>query len=226
MKTAIVIITFTILLFFTLHSCITPRRGPQNAFNKATTIKPFDAIIVPGVPFKDGEWSMVMKARVLWSFILYKHGYTKNIIYSGAAVYSPYKEAIIMGLYAQKLGIPAKHIFYDTLAKHSTENVYYSYILAKKLGFKSLALTTDPFQSFILRSFVRRRFQSPIYLMPFITDSVARYDTLNPHINPITAKVNNFDALPEKEGFFKRLWGTLGQDIDWGKYEDGRLAPL
>lgn len=220
--------TIIILFFFliTIASCITPRRGPQNAFNAASTVKPFDAIIVPGVPFEHGAWSAVMKARVLWSFILYKHGYTKNIIYSGAAVYSPYKEAIIMGLYAQKLGVPAQHIFYDTLAKHSTENVFYSYLLAQKLGFKTIALTTDPFQSFTLRSFVRRRFESPIYLMPFITDSLARYDSLNPHIDPSPAMVAHFDALPDKEGFFKRLRGTLGRDIDWSKYKDGRLAPL
>lgn len=70
----------------------------------------------------------------------------KNIIYSGGAVYSPYKESVIMGLFGQKLGIPSKNTFYDTLARHSTENVYYSYLLAKEIGFKSIALGADPFQ--------------------------------------------------------------------------------
>lgn len=226
MKFAASAIIASLIIAFTFHSCITPRRGPQKAFNNAIGLKPFDAIIVPGIPFKNGGWDSVMKARVLWSYILFKHGYARNIIYSGAAVYSPYKEAVIMGLYAQELGIPAKNIFYDTLAKHSTENVYYSYLLAQKIGFKSLALATDPFQSFVLRSFTRRRFQTPIYLLPFITDSLARYNYLNPHIEPATAKVNNFEPLPEKENFFQRLKGTLGSDIDWSQYEDGRLGPL
>ena len=109
--------------------CISSSKGPQKALTKAGKMKAFDAVIVPGIHFKNGAWDSVMKARVLWSYILYKNGYTKNIIYSGGAVYSPYKEAIIMGLYAQKLGVPKEHIFYDTNARHSTENVYYSILL-------------------------------------------------------------------------------------------------
>ena len=82
------------------------------------------AIIVPGIPFNNGNWDSVMKGRVLWSYVLYKNGYTKNVIYSGSAVYSPYFEAVIMGLYAEQLGIPREHIFCETKARHSTENVY------------------------------------------------------------------------------------------------------
>ncbi len=189
-------------------------------------MKAFDAVIIPGVPFENGHWDSVMKARVLWSWVLYKNGYVKNIIYSGGAVYSPYKEAVIMGLYAQQLGIPAEHIFYDTLAQHSTENVYYSYLLAKAQGFKSLALATDPFQSFMLRGFTRRRFTTPIYHIPFVTDSIRVYSSLNPHINPEPAQVANFQSLPDKQGFIKRFKGTMGKEIDWAQYEGKRLESL
>ncbi|HTM67527.1 MAG TPA: YdcF family protein [Flavipsychrobacter sp.] len=217
-----------VMLFSLVYqaSCITPRRGPQRALVTAGKMKAFDAIIVPGIPFKNGQWDSVMKSRVLWSYVLYKNGYTKNIIYSGGAVYSPYKEAIIMGLYAQQLGIPKENIFYDTLAKHSTENVYYSYLLAKKLGFKSLALATDPFQSFMLRGFTRKRFGSPIYHIPFVVDSLKAYSYLNPQINPQPAKVENFVSITEKQGFVKRFIGTMGKNIDWRQYEGKRLAPL
>lgn len=206
--------------------CITPRRGPQRALAHAAKMKAFDAIIVPGIPFKDGHWDSVMKFRVLWSYILYKNGYTKNIIYSGGAVYSPYKEAIIMGLYAQALGVPAKHIFYDTNAQHSTENIYYSYLIAREKGFKTLALATDPFQSFMLRGFTRRRFATPIYHIPFVIDSLETYAGLNPTINPSSAKVQNFVSITEKQTMRKRLQGTMGKDIDWSQYEGKRLAPL
>jgi hypothetical protein len=210
---------------FSMVSCATAKKS-RDSLAKAGKMKAFDAVIVPGIPFKNGHWDSVMKARVLWSWVLYKNGYVKNVIYSGGAVYSPYKEAVVMGLYAQKLGIPAEHIFYDTMAKHSTENVYYSYLLAKNLGFKSLALATDPFQSFMLRGFTRRRFGSPIYHIPFVTDSLRAYSYLNPDINPKPAEVNNFVSITEKQGMMRRFKGTMGKDIDWTQYEGKKLDPL
>jgi len=209
-----------------LFGCATPRKGPRKAYMQAAKLAPFDAIIVPGVPFKNGSWDSVMKMRVLWSYILYKNGYAKNIIYSGSAVYSPYKEALIMGLYAQQLGIPKEHIFYDTKARHSTENVYYSYLVAKKHGFKTLALATDPFQSFMLKSFTRKRFGSNIYHLPIIRDSIIVYNHLDPQIDPSSAKVENFTPITEKESFRQRMRGTMGKDIRWSKYKDGKVGPL
>lgn len=195
-------------------------------YRNVTRYKPFDAIIVPGVPFKDGSWDSVMKARVLWSWILFKNGIAKNIIYSGAAVYSPYKEAVIMGLYGRKLGIPSDHIFYDTLARHSTENVFYSYQLAGRLGFKTIALATDPFQSFMLRGFTHKRFATPIYHIPFINDSIRAYNHLNPRINPASAKVAHFESITQQQSFFRRLRGTFGKDINWRQYPGGKLPTL
>jgi hypothetical protein len=207
-------------------SCITPRKGPQRAYNNAKALAPFDAIIVPGIPYKGAAWDSVMKARVIWSYILYKNGYAKNVIYSGAAVYTKYKEAIVMGLYGQALGIPKEHIFYDTLAKHSTENVYYSYLLAKRHGFKTLALATDPFQSLLLRGMTRKRFETPIYHIPFITDSLKVYRNINPRINARPAKVDNFVSIKDKESLWSRWMGTLGKDIPWSAYNDGKVDAL
>lgn len=219
-------IMISVSFIIQLASCITPRRGPQKAYNRVVDSNMvFDAIIVPGIPYEGVVWDSVMKARVIWSWVLYKNGIAKNVIYSGGAVYSPYIEAKVMGLFAQKLGIPAGHIFYDTLAKHSTENVYYSYLLAKQLGFKSLALATDPFQSFLLKSFTRKRFTTPIYHIPFITDTLAVHNHLKPKINAKRALTNNFKSIKEDEGFFKRLRGTFGKDIDWDKH-NGKLEAL
>ena len=167
-----------------------------------------------------------MKARVLWSYVLYKDGYTKNIIYSGSSVYSPYYEGMIMALYAEKLGIPKGHIFCETEANHSTENIYYSYLLAHKLGFKSIALATDPFQSYMLRRFTRRRFETPIYHLPFVTDTLAVYNHLDPKIDPAPAKDYKFISITERESFWKRLKGTMGKDIKWKQYKSGRVGKL
>lgn len=207
-------------------ACIAPKKGPRKAFAKVASIVPFDAVIVPGIPFNGQNWDTVMKARVLWSYILFKNGYVKNIIYSGSAVYTPYVEAKVMGLYAQALGIPSKHIYYDTAAKHSTENVYFSYLLAKKHGFKTIALATDPFQSFMLHGFTRRRFGTPIYHIPFIVDSLAAYNSARPVINPKSAKVQNWTSIKDQQSFGERFRGTLGRTINWEKYPGGKLEAL
>jgi len=193
---------------------------------RVTQMIPFDAVIIPGVPYDGRGWDSVMKSRVLWSYILYKNGYARNIIYSGNAVYTPYYEANVMGLYGIALGIPASHIFYDTIAKHSTENVYYSYLLARKHGFKSLALATDPFQSFMLRGFTRKRFGTPIYHIPFMVDSLSAYSNANPVIDATSARAYNWESLKEKQSFSKRMRGTLGRSIDWKAHKDGKVAPL
>ena len=64
-----------------LAGCIGSKKAAIRRLDNAKTFKPFDAIIVPGIPFKNGAWDSVMKARVLWSYILYKNGYAKNIIF-------------------------------------------------------------------------------------------------------------------------------------------------
>lgn len=214
------------LVLLSMLAYAVPRKGPRKAFYKAAGIVPFDAVIIPGVPFNGENWDTVMKARVLWSYILYKNGYARNIIYSGSAVYTPYYEAKIMGLYGQALGIPAKNMFYDTLAKHSTENVYYSYLLAKQLGFKSVALATDPFQSFMLHGFTRRRFGSPIYHLPFVVDSLAAYNSARPVINPSSARVKGWTSIKDQQSFVKRFRGTMGKTINWGQYLGGKVPAL
>ena len=217
-------------LLVQLGACITPKKGPRREYEYAAkNLAPFDAIIVPGTPFNNGSWDSVMKARLLWAMVLYKNGVAKNIIFSGGAVYSPYPEAKIMGLYAQKLGIPKEHIFYETEARHSTENVYYSYIVAKKQGFKTLALATDPFQSSLLKRFTRKRFETQIYHIPFITDTLGAYNYLNPVLDPAdyeAEKKKNFISITETEGIFKRLGGTIGWGIDWKKHKNKRFGPL
>lgn len=207
--------------------CISMNKGPQKAYNEVVKHDvTFDAIIVPGIPYEGSRWDTVMKGRVLWAYILYKNGVTRNIIFSGSAVYSPYTEAKVMGLYAQQLGVPAKNIFYETEARHSTENLVYSYLLAKEQGFKLLALATDPVQSSFLRRFTARRFGTPIYHLPFVSDSLEKYNHFEPAIDPEPAKVKDFMSIVDGESRLKRLLGTMGNDIDWKEFKGGMLPPL
>lgn len=210
-----------------ISGCISVSKGPHKAYNEVVKHDvTFDAIIVPGIPFENGRWDTIMKARVLWAYILYKNGVTKNIIFSGNAVYSPYSEAKVMGLYAQSLGVPAENIYYETRARHSTENVFYSYLVAKENNFKVVALATDPIQSALLRSFTRSRLGTPIYHMPFVVDSLRKYDMIEPVINPESARMDNFTSITAEESMMRRFKGTIGKDINWKEYEGRTLPPL
>ncbi len=179
-----------------------------------------DVIVVPGVPFEGGNWSYIMKGRVYWSKYLYDKGITKNIMYSGSAVYSPYFEAQIMALYAEALGIPKEHIFTETKAEHSTENIYYSYKKAKKLGFKKIGLASDAFQTKMLRGFAKRKLSRDIKFIPIVRDSLeALYPLSDPQIDFKQAYAENFVSLTDREGFWKRFRGTMGKRIDESAYE-------
>jgi len=186
---------------------------PARAYKKVEKLVPFDAIIVPGVPYYDTSWSRIMQGRVKWAVFLYKKGWAKNIIFSGAAVYTPYYESKIMALYAEQLGVPRTHMLCDTMAEHSTENVYYSYKLGLKNGMHKMAIATDPYQSLALRRFVhdRKLELSDIPLGNKMLDSVS-FPTVS--INPASAKATrDFVPLPERENFFRRIGGTLGLRI-------------
>jgi uncharacterized SAM-binding protein YcdF (DUF218 family) len=182
--------------------------------------EPYDIVIVPGVPLENGKWSYTMKGRVCWSKYLYDKGITKNVIYSGAAVYSPYCEAEIMALYAEKLGIPREHIFTETRAEHSTENVYYSYKKARKLGFSRIALASDQFQTKSLKRFTRIKVSGKVGFIPIVADTLGPITSkmTDPEIDIQKAFVKDFKSLPERENFFKRLKGTRGLAIDTTAY--------
>jgi uncharacterized SAM-binding protein YcdF (DUF218 family) len=196
-------IAFSILLL----SCASPLKF----YSKAIVKVPYDVIIVPGIPYQDENWeSNVMKTRVLWSFYLYSKGITRNVIYSGNAVYSPYVEGKIMALHAIALGIPRERVFSETQAEHSTENLVYSYCLAEKKGFKKIAVATDPFQSATLRTYAWD-IGMKLDFIPIIYDSLSllKGDSLG-HIDASTAFVRNFIPLPQRENILKRVLGTMG----------------
>ena len=197
-----------------LNSCSFSKNSCEKLLAKAS-LKKYDLIIVPGVPLENGKWSNIMKARIYWSKYLYEEGIAKNVMYSGSAVYSPYIEAKIMALYAEAIGIPKGNIYVEIKAEHSTENIYFSYKLAKSLNFNSIAIASDPFQTKMLRKFAHKRIDSDIDLIPIVFDTlrVMPMDTTDPVIDIQKAFVKDFVSLPERENFLQRLRGTWGGDL-------------
>jgi len=205
----------TSLLFLTSCYVFNPiRKSPYNTFTSNSTYKPYDVIIVPGAPYNGKNWNKIMRDRIFWSKFLFEKGYTKNIIYSGGAVYTPYVESKIMALYAQSLGIPKENIYTEEKAEHTTENVYYSYRLAKEMGFKKIALATDPYQTNNLHGYLKKN-KFEISLLPILYDTVSIIKDLEPKILPESALVDTttFVSIKERESFFKRMRGTMGKNV-------------
>ena len=210
-------ILFFLITSLIIESCSFFRPSPGKLFARALKNHPYDVIIVPGCPFDGNDWSTAMKGRVIWASYLIKRGIAKNVIFSGGAVYSPYVEAKIMALYAEQLGVPKEKIFIEDKAEHSTENIYNSYWIAKKMGFTKIAVASDPFQSNLLMGFTNRRFKLPIAHIPFIIDTLATIDDVHPTIDPQSAKVDNFRSILETESKWRRFRGTRGKNIKFQK---------
>ena len=209
MKKVQSIFFISIILSISFYSCA---NNPND--NNSSDLAKYDAIIVPGVPYDDEDWSKILMSRIYWSYHLYSTGIAKNIIYSGSAVYTPYIESEIMALYGKAMGIPDSVIYTETSAEHSVENVYYSYQIAKKLGFKKVALATDPFQSKMMER-PSRKMNVHIDFIPFSTELIDTLQIKSYNIPAEKAYVENFISLEERENFFKRLRGTFGNNINY-----------
>jgi uncharacterized SAM-binding protein YcdF (DUF218 family) len=189
-------------------------KSSAKAFHKGIEDGPYDAVIVPGFPYDGQNWDRVHVMRIIWAKFLFEKGYTKNIIFSGSAVATPYIESQVMAYYAEAIGIPKVNLFTEERAEHSTENVYYSYRLAKEKGFSKIALATDPYQTSFMRKFMRK-FELPIALLPIVIDTLRTLDHTEPRIDAKPALKSGFVKLSEREGFFKRFKGTIGKYIVW-----------
>ncbi len=211
-------------LVFLLSSCILLNNNPAKLYTKAHKKAPFDAGIVPGVPWIESGWDSAMKGRVIWAVHLYKRGLVKNLIFSGGSVYSPYYEGKIMCLYAQKMGVPAENCFAEIQAEHSVENVYFGYKIADSIGFKKVALLTDPFQATLLKGLLRK-FHPHITRIPFIIDTLKNVNKISLKIDGTLARNPNY-TLPlwDRETKFQRLQGTRGKKVKMLMRKDRRAA--
>jgi len=185
---------------------------PNSCLQHAQFHKPYDVVIIPGFPYHKDSMNFVIQNRVYWALYLYQKGFAKNFIFSGSAVYTPYVEAKIMAMYAQQIGIPAANIFIETQAEHSTENIYYSYRLAEKKGFKTIVLATEVAQSSFIKSNNDHRTKFVLDFIPIVYDSLMT-TKLMPDIDQDSAFVQHFVSLPDRENGWKRLKGTKGKKV-------------
>ena len=210
---------FLLPVIISLNACSFSAKTTERYLKTADT-QSYDMIAVPGVPFIETGWDSTMKARVYWSKYLYDRGIAKNIMYSGSSVYSPYYEGEIMAMYAIAIGIPKEHVFSEIKAEHSTENLYYVYLKAKKMGFTKIALASDPFQAKQLKRFARVKINKEVGLIPIVFDTlkIMQPTMINPQIDYKKAFNTDYKSLKSRESFWKRLKGTMGKNINYSAY--------
>jgi uncharacterized SAM-binding protein YcdF (DUF218 family) len=185
----------------------------RRSYALARKEKPYDVVVVPGVPYEGDRTTGVMKMRLFWAKHLYDSGFTRNIIFSGSSVYTPYVESIVLKIMADSLGVPPQHVFSETRAEHSTENAYYSWKMAKELGFTKIALATDPFQAGMLRAFIKK-YCPGMQAIPIVFDEMKDIDDKQlPRINPAPAYVENFVSVKQRESFWTRFRYTMGKRV-------------
>lgn len=184
----------------------------------------YDAAIVTGMPVDNGRLNKTVTERVQWAVYLYKSGIVKNLILSGGAVYTDYYESVVMAAYAVQLGVDPQHIFLENLAEHSTENVYYSYKIAKQNGFKKLALATDPYQSMMLKKHTKNRYATHIQHIPIVYKYIEGMMPQQPQTDARNSRKNDFVSIKSRKNIFQRVMGTLGKDVNYGT--EGKLGKL
>jgi DUF218 domain len=142
-------------------------------------------------------------------------------MFSGAAVYTPYPEGDVMVMYAEALGIPKDHLFAEVKAQHSTENIFYSYKKARKMGFSRIALASDPFQTKLLKRFTRKKVDPNIVLIPVVYDTLKKMEAvmIDPVLDFSSLQVKNFKPITQRESFWKRWRGTRGANLDKNAYD-------
>ena len=154
---------------------------------------PYDVIIVPGYPYYETNPPFaLLTCRMNWVKELFDQHIASNIIFSGGAIHTAYVEAKVMKIISDTLGIPQNHVFTEERAPHSFQNVTYSVKLAKKLGFKKIAIATDPWQFSYMRLFLGAA--PGVHILSFSPDSLEaqKYFKPLPKYDPKGAFVKDF----------------------------------
>ena len=190
-----------------------PSPYSKNAKMKLNEIEgKFDVIVVPGFPYHPKNVSTILDLRIRWACYLFNEGLTENVIFSGSAVYTPYYEGIAMKLIADSMGLPPHRTFSEIQAEHSIENVYYSVKMAQRMGFKRIAVATDPFQSRMLKPLIEK-YCPGIELVPMVYSKIKSERDKIPPIDSSSALAKEFVPLLDRQTKSQRQDGTMGRRV-------------
>jgi len=107
--------------------------------------QPLDVVIIPGCPNEaDGHASPCQLERAHYAALLWQRGMVKRFITSGNAVHTPWVEADTLAQLMAALGVPADRILLERHALHTDENMYYSVRIARRLGARTVGVSSQP----------------------------------------------------------------------------------
>lgn len=208
--TVLIVIVLVMVVAFSTWNL---KRVTNSTYQLYLAKAPYDVIIVPGLPYDSAQSNTLLKVRMFWVKDLFDRGIAKNIIFSGAAVHSPWVEGEVMKILADSLRISPAHTFAETRAEHGNENVYYSIHIARKLGFKKIALATDLYQNWFLSSLMKKKFPE-VGLLPVAADSFPVYGKQQlPTIDASAAFVKNFIPLKNRESRWERWKASVSDEM-------------
>lgn len=209
-KTLLDFIKFILII---LQLSFTARRCRR--YYKEARKNSYDVLIVPGIPFNGKKGDFIMKGRIYWAKYLFDEGIIKNIMFSGAAVHTPWHEGKTMALYAEAIGVPKEHILTEDKAEHSTENVFFSFKKCMEAGYSKIAFGSDPVQTKVLRKFIIKKVSPEIALIPIVYNllEIIENQMIDPDIDHHKTFVKDFIPLRKREKFHQRFNGTLGGNI-------------
>lgn len=105
-----------------------------------------DVIIILGYPVKNTDkLSDILLSRLDMGIDLFRYGYAKKIILSGAAVHNNLVEAEVMAAYCIKNSVPEDALILERKARNTYENALYSVRLMKQLNYNSAIVVTSSF---------------------------------------------------------------------------------
>lgn len=210
-------LSITILIFTFIVSI--PIKAKSHYYLSKNFV-PYQAIIVPGAPIVKGRLNPIVLARIKWAVLLYKLKKTKKIIFSGAAVYSPYVECEIMKQIAIQNGVDSADILIENKARHSTENVFYGFLLAQKHNLNRVAVATDPMQGAMIKWFMptfKKHMGFRVDVLIFRFKYVHDFKVKHKIYKTETSFIDDFVPIQKNESLIQRIQGTFGKQIPWPK---------
>ena len=139
-RRAVVIVVATAMLAFILASLLLVAAGMRDDIREADV-----AVVLGNTVNPDGTPSHRLAARLDTTVVLYQRGLFKSILVSGGVGREGFDEAVVMGDYLVKRGVPRPSIVVDSLGVTTAATARNTAALAKTHGWSRVLVVSQYF---------------------------------------------------------------------------------
>nr|WP_315489392.1 YdcF family protein [uncultured Rhodoferax sp.] len=139
-RRAVVIVVATAMLAFVLASLLLVAAGMRDDIREADV-----AVVLGNTVNPDGTPSHRLAARLDTAVVLYQRGLFKSILVSGGVGREGFDEAVVMGDYLVKRGVPRASIVLDSLGVTTAATARNTAALAKTHGWSRVLVVSQYF---------------------------------------------------------------------------------